>query len=426
MSENAGGALAGIKVIEFSQNLAVPQCGRLLAGMGADVVKVEPPEGDNMRHLAPLAAGESRAFATANVGKRDLVLDLTAPRAGEVVDALVRWADIVLVGLKKPDHERFGLTWEHIHRINPQAVHLAFTAFGPEGPDADQGGYDVLVQALSGLGFSMNRTVDGIPRSTRPAFVDCASGLAAALGVVTALRTRDATGQGVRVDASLLGTAMLLGTPMMARFEADNETLETLQEEIDLLRQSGVEFEDLRTHYESRVVAGSGAFALYFRPYRTADGLVSVAGISPRLFEKFHEITGVGQPPPSRNPNDLEFKRVIADAEVLFASETTQHWLTTLRAAGYPCQRYNLPYEAVNDPQVRANDYVVDIEHPTIGTFSTVGMPFSFDSSPSGISGPSPQQGAHTAEVLAEAGLDAATVADLLGDATVAGSVAAD
>ena len=398
------GVLAGVKVVEFSQNAAVPQCGRLLAGMGADVVKVEPLEGDSMRHIAKLAPTESRAFTTINPGKRGIQVDLTAPRAPEVVDRLLVWADVCLVGLKAPDLDRFGLGWEHAHQLNPALVQLVLTAFGPAGPDADQGGYDVLVQGLSGLGFSMNRSVDGVPMPTRPAFIDFSAGAVAALGVVAALRHRDRTGIGQRVDASLLGAAMTLGTPVLASFERDEATMQALGEELNLLRSSGADFDTQRHHYESRVIAGSGVFRIYFRHYLTIDGLISVAGMSPALIERFHEITQLSWPP-SSDPTTPEFQAIVDEAEALFATRSTSEWIERLREGGYPCTRYNLPFDAVADPQVVANDYVVTMEHPTFGEFTTVGMPFAFDATPTGVQHRSPRLGEHTLEVLTEIGL---------------------
>ena len=211
--------LVAIKVVEFAQNAAVPQCARLFAGMGADVVKVEPHSGDAMRHLAALAENESRAFATINPGKRAITLDLGADGAREVVDRLLVWADIALIGLKSADVTRFGLDWERVSAVNPGLVSLVFTAYGPSGPMADHGGYDMLVQAHSGIGFSMNRSENEVPLPTRPAFIDFASGSTAAVAVLGALRQRDQTGVGQQVDASLLGSALALGTPMLSSFE---------------------------------------------------------------------------------------------------------------------------------------------------------------------------------------------------------------
>lgn len=399
------GALDGVKIVEFSQNAAVPECGRLLAGLGADVVKVEPPTGDSMRHLAKLTDTESRAYSTINPGKRGICLDLGADDAPEIVDALLAWADVSLLGLKLSDLERYGLSWEHARAINPRLVQLELSAFGPEGPDADQGGYDVLVQGLSGIGFSMNRCDGGAPIVTRPAFIDFASGATAAFAVVTALRHSEATGVGQRVDASLLGTAMMLGTAMFTMFDVDRESRAEVMDDISLLRQGGADFAAQRSHYESRVVAGAGAFALYFRHYMTSDGLISIAGMSPGLMAKFHEITGIDHPPADRDPTTPAFQAVVAAAEKLFASQPTEAWLTTLRDAGYPCSRYNMGAESIEDPQVRANNYVVDLEHPELGTYTTVNMPFDLDETVVGITEPSPGLGQHTREVFEAAGV---------------------
>jgi len=407
------GVLAGVKVVEFSQNAAVPQCARLLAGMGADVVKVEPVAGDAMRYQAPLSTTESRAYATINPGKRAICVDLANDGAAAVVDRLLGWADISLVGLKLTDGERFGLDWEHAQTVNPRLVHLVFTAFGPAGPDAEQGGYDVLVQAMSGLGWTMNRSANGVPMPSRPAFIDFASGSTAAAAVIAALRHRDLTGEGQRVDASLLGSAVALGTPMLSAFERDVEARQQLLDDVGLLREAGADFDEQRAVYESRATIGAMAFRLYFRPYLTADGLISVAGMSPGLYVKFHEVTGLEAIPPTSDPNSAEGQMLITAAEELFKSTTTAEWMAALRAVGYPCTRYNMSAEALNDPQVRANDYAIDLEHPDVGAYTTVGMPFSFSETPTVIAGPSPGLAEHTVEVLAELGFDAAEIIGL-------------
>lgn len=404
--------LAGVNVVEFAQNAAVPQCGRLLAGMGARVVKVEPPTGDSMRHLAPLAPEEGRAYASINPNKEAICVDLTHPDAEAVVDALLQWADIALVGLKQADLPRFGLDWDRVHTTNPKLVYLVLTAFGPLGPDADEGGYDVLAQGLSGVGFSMNRSGGTAPMPTRPAVFDFASGAIGATAVLAALRHVHRTGVGQRVDASLLGTAMSLGTPMLARFDQDAERLAVVKEEIDLVRGAGADFDTQRELYEARVIAGAGAFRLYFRHYLTADGVISVAGLSPALMTKFHTITGIERPTTS-DVTDPGFQQIVAAAEELFVTKSTQAWLDELRTAGYPCCRYNLPYEALEDPQVEANDYVVDLEHPTFGGYRTVGMPFGMSASSVAIDRASPVLDEHTDAVMAEVGFTADEAAAL-------------
>ncbi len=403
--------LEGIKVVEFAQNAAVPHCGRILAGMGADVVKVEPPIGDAMRRPGHFSSTESKAYAVINPQKRAMVLDLAADDAREVIDALFAWADVVLVGFKGKDLARYGIDWEHARTVNPRLIHLEHLPFGRLGPDADEGGYDVLVQALSGMGFIINRSEDGTPLPSRPAVNDFSTGIASALGVVTALRHRDQTGIGQRVDTALLATALSLSTPTTQWFEAtDPPVLAEIDEELDLLRSAGADFDTQRAVYESRILPGHAAFRLYFRHYATSDGLLTVAGLSAPLFKRFHEATGIAAPADMSDATAPEFQAVVAEAEALIASRTTNEWIDTLRDHGYPCGRYNLPHEAVNDPQVRANDFMVDLDHPEFGRYTTSNMPVQFEAMQSGITKPSPALGEHSHEVLAEIGFDAASI----------------
>lgn len=418
--------LAGIRVIEFAQNIAIPQCGRILGGMGADVVKVEPPTGDAMRGGGSLGPMEAPAYAAINPGKRSIALDLTAPDAPSVIDALFQWADVALLAFKQSDLPRYGLDWDHARTVNPRLVHLTHTPFGPEGPDADQGGYDVLVQALSGMGFMMNRSAHGVPLPTRPAVNDFGTGIAGALGVVAALRHRDQTGKGQRVDVSLLATALNLSVPLVSRFAGEREFGQLTEAEQDLAdrRNDGADFDELRHDYETNLMTGQRAFHLYFRHYATADGLITVAGLSRGLQEKFHAATGVARPK-GMKLGSAEFTAIVAEAEAAFADRTTDEWMQTLRSHGVPCGRYNLPFESLNDPQVQANWFVDEFEHETFGSYATPGMPMQFSATPVGLQGPSPRFAVHTREVLAEAGLTAEQIDDLVASTTVLANDAA-
>ncbi|MGI9597190.1 MAG: CaiB/BaiF CoA transferase family protein [Acidimicrobiales bacterium] len=411
------GVLDGIKVVEFAQNAAIPHCGRLLAGLGADVVKVEPPSGDAMRLIAPIE-GEGRAFVIINPGKRAVALDLGSPDARTVTDALLRWADVALVAFKLPDLERYGLDWERAGTVNPRLIHLVHTALGPDGPDADQGGYDGLVQGRSGLGWMMNRSGGSAPQPTRPAISDFSTGFVSAFAVLAGLRHRDQTGEGQRVDTSLLGTAMSLATPTSAWFPDDAEALDELDTDLAAMRGAGLDFDAQRAHYESLVSPAGGAFQLYFRHYRTADGIISVAAMSPGLFAKFHAATGI-DPPTVRDANDPSFQAVVTAAEERFAARTTAEWLETLQAVGYPCGPYNMPHESVRDPQVVANDFVVELDHPSFGPYVTSGMPLRMEKARCEVRGPSPRLAEHTVDVMTEIGLDAGTIEDLLAAGTL-------
>ena len=419
MPELGQGILSDVRVVEFAQNVAIPHCGRLLAGMGADVVKVEPPSGDAMRWGSPLAPWEGRAYAVVNQGKRSLPIDLASGEAGEVVDRLFSWADVALVAFKARDRERYGIDWAHAHEVNPRLVYVAGNAYGPEGDDAHVGGYDVLAQARSGTGFLANRVIDGAPASTRPAVNDTGTGIVSALGVVAALRHRDATGVGQRVDTSLLGTALSLGTPMIHGFEHDRAARDELLADVDTLRASGAGFETVRDVYEARAVQGRGVFRLYFRTYLTSDSMITVAGLSPGLFAKFHEGTGVPHPE-GAEPGTREFAAIVDAAETVFRSATTGEWLARLRAIEYPCGPYNTPLEALDDPQIRANGYVEDYDHPAFGQYTTSGMPLRFSATPGPALEASPAFGAHARDLLAELGFDEQESDQLVARAVVA------
>ncbi|MGI9599279.1 MAG: CoA transferase, partial [Acidimicrobiales bacterium] len=263
---------------------------------------------------------------------------------------------------------------------------------------------------LSGMGFTMNRSVDGVPLPTRPAVNDFGTGIAASLGVVAALRHRDQTGEGQRVDASLLATALSLSTPMVTRFDEPDAPGRPTAVERALLdrRDEGEDFDELRRHYEQEMLQGQRNFSLYFRHYATADGLITVAGLSRGLVAKFHGATGITTPPSDATLTSPAFQAVVREAEELFATRTTDEWMTILRAAGYPCGRYNMPFEALNDPQVRANWFVADVDHPIVGRYTTPGLPVQFSATPAGIKGPSPLFAAHTTEVMTELGFDEA------------------
>jgi crotonobetainyl-CoA:carnitine CoA-transferase CaiB-like acyl-CoA transferase len=424
-TEPPPGILAGIKVVEFAQNAAVPHCGRLMAGMGADVVKVEPPNGDAMRGGIKLAPGEAKTFAVINPSKRGIVLDLSIDGARDVVDRLFAWADVALVGFKQSDLARYGIDWDHARAVNPRLVHLTHTPFGPDGPDADVGGYDTLVQGRSGAGFVMNRTENGTPVSSRPAVNDFGTGMLSALGVVAALRHRDLTGEGQRVDASLLGTAMSLATPVVHSFaETDLDDAAAVRAELQQARDAGVGFEEQRQMYEARMMSGNGSFRVYFRHYLTADGVISVAGLTRKLWAKFHEVTGLPFAD-VRRPDAPEFIRLAEDAEALFRTRTTAAWIADLRAVGYPCGPYHLPIDALDDEQVRANGFAVDIDHPAFGTYTTSGMPIRFSAAPNVPYRASPGLGQHTREVMSELGFSDGEADELAADG-VLGEVPGD
>lgn len=416
------GAMEDIRVVEFAQALAIPYCGKLLSDMGADVVKVEPPRGDTYRlqNRTPVRH-EGKDFAIANRGKRSLCLDFAAPRAAMVIEALVREADVVLVSMKGSDLPRWGLDYETVRSYNDRIVFLENSPYGSRGDLAEMGGYDVVAMGLAGMS-SLLADADpagDAPVMVRPALADMVTGMLSCLAVVAAVRHRDRTGTGQRVETSLFHTSLGLLSNMFSRFEAyDREPMEAFAGTLADLRAEGAGFESQkRAMREAFAVDPPGN--VYFRHYRTADGFVSVGCLTPVLNQKLRDVLGLEDPrrvagfEAGSTQGRAALDDFMAEAESIFATRTTEDWLHTLREVGVPAAIVNFPHEIFDDPQARANDYIEDLEHPVHGAYQTVSSPLKMDATPLRHQGPSPAMGEHTDEVLIELGFAASTLQQL-------------
>lgn len=414
------GALAGIRVLEIAQALAVPFAGILLADMGADVVKVEPPGGDGIRYtMEPIVPGESKGFTLVNRGKRGICLDVTRAESRPVLERLARWADVVMVSLKPADLPRYRLRYEDFAAINPRVVYLEHVPLGKRGPFGGDPGYDVVVQGMSGTAVLTARERDGAPMNIRPAFNDMGTGAFSALGVVTALRHRDLTGEGQRIETSLLGTSMALGHQLLSWFGVtDAQKDGPYREEMAEARARGDGFADQRAIWERHYVRG-GYANIYFRHYRTKDGFVSVGCLSPQLNARFREVTGVLDPrtEPGFDLGAAEgydrLTQLVRETEDLFATRTTTEWVTVLRTGGIPCGPLNFPPDVFHDPQLVENGYVVDMEHPLLGPYKTFGPALQMDATPVRVGASAPQLDEHTDGVLGELGFDTGEIGAL-------------
>jgi crotonobetainyl-CoA:carnitine CoA-transferase CaiB-like acyl-CoA transferase len=414
------GALKGVKVLELAQALAVPFAGVLLADMGADVVKIEPPSGDGIRHtMEPILPGESKGFTLVNRGKRSICLDVTSDAARPVLERLAQWADVVMVSMKPSDLPRYGLTYEHFRAWNPKLVFLEHAPLGKNGPLGGEPGYDVVVQGMSGTSVLTAREREGVPMNIRPAFNDMGTGAFSALGIVAALRHRDHTGEGQRIETSLLGTAMALGNQLLSWFGVtDPPVEERYRAAITEARTAGADFETQRGIWEQHYMRG-GFANVYFRHYRTADGFISIGCLSPQLNARFRAVTGIQDP---RTEPGFELgtptamarlRQLVNECEALFASKTTSEWLDLLRAGKVPCGPLNFPPDVFTDPQLLENDFIVELEHPLFGAYKTFGPVMKMDGTPTRITAPPPMLDQHTDEVLSELRFTPAEIAAL-------------
>ena len=256
---------AGVTVLELGQFVAVPWAGQVLADGGAHVVKVEPPEGEPSRHIAPLAPHESRHFVIRNRGKHALPLDFKHRDAREILDALLARADVVLVNMRPGLAAELGVEYEQLRARYPRVIVGSVTAFGPRGPDAALAGMDMVVQARSGLMVTGGKISEaGLPTTGESPIADYMAAALLAFGVASALFRRERTGRGGRVDTSLLQSALALQNNLMIRVEnVDGPRHADFRAWLGEARRGGVPFaEQVERMPRNRPVAMA---AVYYR-----------------------------------------------------------------------------------------------------------------------------------------------------------------
>jgi formyl-CoA transferase len=403
------GPLEGVRVLEFSEIIAAPFCGMLLADMGADVIKVEPPGGEPWRGAQPLGLRESRWFISLNRGKRGITLDLQQPQGREIAWKLAERADVVVVNYRPDVSEKLGIDEATLRAHNPRLIYCDNTAFGRRGPWAHRPGYDIIAQAVTGLMTLEGKSLNGVPQvNTLPA-ADYSTGLAMAWGICAALYVRERTGAGQRVDTTLLGSALAVQTSRFLSVEAvDTEPRTRALARLGELRAEGAGYDaQLEVIRNVRPVLGN----IYYRCYQTADGFIAVGALSTPLRRKVLEVLGMedrrlGKPPP--DPNDPEEVRygedLVQKAEAIMRQRTTADWLERFDRAGVPAGPVMFTEELLEDPQVLANDLVAQVEHPLLGPVRMVGAPIQMTETPLRVRGCSPLLGQHNEEVLTELG----------------------
>ncbi len=406
----------GVRVVEFGQFVAVPFAAQLLAEGGANVIKIEALEGDPTRLLRPLAPGETRTFLSRNRGKHSLPLSLREAAAKPVIDALLEWADVVLMNFRPGLAEQLGLDSAVLAKGFPRLIIGTVTAFGRQGPDAGLAGMDIVVQARSGLMAANGRMAEGRPAPGDPVSADYMCAMSLAFGITSALLRRERTGTGGIVDASLMQAAMTLANNQLTRSEeqdgpAHSKILARLAEQ----RAAG-------TPYAEQAAGMPSARSLplakvYFRTYETADVVIAIACGSHALRVKF--ITAIGLTDPALEAlDDVQWKdhydALRIEAEVVMHSKPSAEWITVLNQAGVPVSSVKFPVELFDDPQAAANGMFHILEHPTAGPVKVLAPPVSLDGEGFRPGPPTPALGTETHAILEALGFSAAEVKDLI------------
>jgi formyl-CoA transferase len=415
------GALDGITVLDFSEMIAAPVAGMLLASMGADVIKLEPPTGEPWRLAGQFIPLESKVFIALNVGKRSLAIDLTAPGAREVIDRLVRRVDVVLVNYRADVPARFGLDYETVRAVNPNVVYCGNSAFGLQGPDAGKPGYDLVIQAMSGM-LAGDRKVDpsGAPGTiTATAIADFATGLAMAWAVCGALFARERLGRGQKLETTLLGTALLMQASRLVKVtQHEGEQVDAYLQALDQARAAGCSWQELLDLHAG--LRPSGAVNVCYRSYETRTSVITIAALSAPLRRKALAVIGVDDPRVTAidiRPGTPEYQQMNAEltpkVEAIMRSKSAEEWIAAFEAAGVPCGPVRFIEELVDDPQARAEGLITTIDHALAGEVEVIGPIIKMHETPTAVSRPSPALGQHNDEILAELGFSPAEIAAL-------------
>ena len=366
--------LTGVRVVELAQIIAGPVVGQVLGELGADVIKVERPEGDESRRWTPpVWFGAAPTFHGVNRSKRSVSLDLTTEEGRAGLLKLVRGADVFVQNLRPGVTAKLGLDPETLLGENPLLVYCDMGAFGHKGPKRLDPGFEVLFQAFSGL---MDNTghPDGDPMRMGAAVCDLGTGLWTALGALAGLRQRERTGKGVVVNTSLLETAMFLLTTQFVSHKATG------------LRPV-------------RHPTGSPRVVV-FEAFDAADGRLLITAATDRLFKRLGRALGradwAGSAAFEGNAARLERREeIVRDMQAVLGEGTVREWMEVFEAAGVPASPINNLVEALQEPQVQALDMIADV--PDREGMQGLALPISFDGRRPAVRAPAPVLGADNA-----------------------------
>jgi formyl-CoA transferase/CoA:oxalate CoA-transferase len=374
------GALAGIKIVDVSNWIAGPFGTMLLGDLGADIIKVESPNGDGCRALGPpFQKGESHFFMGLNRNKRGIIVDLKTPEGQDVVHDLVRQCDVVVQNMRPGVAEQYRLGYDTLRAQHPRLIYVTNTAYGRRGPLKDMAGFDLVMQGIGGV-MQRGEQQPELYRYFPPA--DMATGMLIAYAVCAALYHRERTGAGQLIDTSLFGTMLAL--------------------------QSGILF--FGEEPPPFAVHEIAPYIPTYRAYRDADGqYFTVAALSEEQWQRLCCVVGEQALGTDKRFNNLEKRVNNADALIpllqgKFAEHPRDHWIAALNAERIPSGPVYTHADLRQEPHVAAMDLLPSVQHPVAGTTQMAGLPVVLHGSPASIRLPAPTHGQHTEEILRDLG----------------------
>ena len=377
--------LSGVRVLDLTRVLSGPFCTALLGDLGADVLKIEAPEGDSVRGQGAIKDGLSWYFAQFNRNKRSLRLDLRKPEGREILTRLIRQSDVLVENFRPGVLTRMGFSPERLRELRPSLVVCAINGFGGDGPYRDRPAFDFIAQAMSGF-MSVNGTADGEPLRSGLPISDLVGGLYAALAITASVLRAKETGMGEFTEVSLTNGMVSLLAYIATNYFATGIT-------------------PPRSGNDHPIAAPYGLFP-------TRDGRIALAPPDDAFFGRLMDALGCPElkdDPLFRTQTNRVANRERINAVVggKLVFETTDYWVQTLNAAGVPCGPVHEVADVFQDPQILAQNMVMEVEHPGHGLVRMLGFPMKFAAAPCSVRRPAPGLGEHSDEVLTEIGFNA-------------------
>ena len=392
--------LSGVRVLEMAQIMAGPTCGLMLADLGADVIKIEKlPQGDDSRIYTGASSSALPApFVMLNRNKRGLAINLKTSAGKEIIRRMATSSDVFLENYRKGTMDKFGLGWADLSALNSRLIYCSISGYGRTGPYADKGGFDLIAQAYSGL-LSVTGEKGGPPVKPGNSVADINSGVLAVVGILSALLHRANSGKGQFVETSLIEASM----QQMYWFAA-------------MYFQTG----------KSMGASGSAhPLTAPYQAFRTQDSWLVLGGANQANWERIADLLGHPEwkedprfvTNAARKQHEDELVEAIS-AELRKAS--TEEWIARFDAAGIPAGPVNNIGQALDHPQTRAREMVVEVEHPTAGKGKALALPIKFSETPAKVRRPAPLLGENTREILREFGYRDGEIDDLISRKIVA------
>ncbi len=381
--DNSKGLLDGIRVVDLTRVLAGPYCTMILGDLGAEVIKIEHPErGDDTRQWGPpfVEGGQSAYFLCANRNKRSLTLNLKSEKGLRILKELVEVGDIVVENFRVGTLERWGLSYEELQRLRAGVIYCSITGYGYTGPYRDRPGYDFMAQAQSGF-MSVNGPVAGEPYRAGVAIADLSAGIFASNAIMAALFARERTGEGQRIDISLLDSMVALMSYVASNYLVSGESPQRY--------------------------GNAHPNIVPYQEFKTRDGYIALAAGNDRQWSILCD--AIGHPEWAKderfstNPKRLEYREVLVkQVNEEIGQRDSTYWLSLFEEIGIPAAPINDMANTFSDPQVQARNLRWEVPHPTAGTVPLVASPLNIPTSPAQVRHPPPLLGQHTDEILSE------------------------